>query len=349
MLRQKPALSTLLPPIILGGGAYNTQMNTDPSSLPIPELISKAFSLGINAIDTSPYYGPSEELIGDALSQPSIASAYPRDSYLLITKAGRISEREFDYSPAWIRASVQQSCKRLGTDYLDVVFCHDVEFVTADEAIRAVECLFGLVDQGVVRYVGISGYPHALLADLAVRVREEFGGRRLDAVQSYCHFNLQNSTLAQSMRRLAVDAAVDVVLNASPLGMKLLSGRFPGTFHPAPKPLLEACLEADAFCREKGETLPRVAMRWVFANWNGPTVSGASTVEELDENVAAYRDAVGGGGEGGLVTWHAADHSRPRLEKWEPLWEGVVDILGEWKDYSWDSPPSGWVFKTGPS
>jgi aryl-alcohol dehydrogenase-like predicted oxidoreductase len=227
-----------------------------------------------------------------------------------------------------------------------VVFCHDVEFVTPEEAIAAVACLFQLADEGVIRYVGISGYPHALLAELAARIRVELG-RPLDAVQSYCHFNLQNSTLGRSVEKLVGrgDAGVDVVLNASPLGMGLLSGRSPGEFHPAPGKLLEACARAEEFCRGKGETLSRVAMRWVFAKWRGPTISGASYVDELEENVEAYWDALGcDGGARGRVSWGVVGGQG--LEKWEPLWEGVSEILGEWRDYSWDSPPKGWGFKT---
>ncbi|KAG0644455.1 Aldo/keto reductase family-domain-containing protein [Tuber brumale] len=345
MSTEKPKLSTLIPPIIIGGAVYNTQMNPDPSTLPVRSLIAKAFSMGINCIDTSPYYGPSEILMGDALIQSAITQFYPRSSYIIMTKVGRVAESEFDYSPSWIRRSIRRSCERLHTDYLDVVFCHDVEFVNPDQVIGAVKTLFGQVDEGRVRYAGISGYPHKLLAELSVRIRKELG-RPLDVVQSYCHMNIQNSTLVQSVDKLRSEGGVETIVNGSPLGMKLLTGTFPGSFHPAPEGLRDACARAAEFCKARGETLPRVAMRWAFANWKGATLSGVSYLEELEENIRAYMDVAISSKEDykeGKVVWKDVDGQK--VKRWEPLWEGVQEIFGEWKDYSWDSPPKDWVFE----
>ena len=76
---------------------------------------------------------------------------------IICTKVGRIKIDEFDYRPEWVRKSVERSCERLGTEVLDVVYCHDVEFVTTEEALGAVGELFKFKDEGKVRYVGISG------------------------------------------------------------------------------------------------------------------------------------------------------------------------------------------------
>jgi len=75
----------------------------------------------------------------------------------ICTKVGRIKIDEFGYSPPAVRASVMRSLERLGVERLDVVYCHDVEFVTRREVIGAVEELFKLRDEGKIRYVGISG------------------------------------------------------------------------------------------------------------------------------------------------------------------------------------------------
>lgn len=341
-LPTRPKLSALLPPLILGGGVYNTQMNPDPNALPIRALIQRAFALGITAIDTSPYYGPSEQLIGDALQH----SGTPRSDYLLLTKVGRLPDSSFDYTPEWIRLSVARSLQRLRTTHLDVVFCHDIEFVTRAAALRAVRTLFELVDEGVVRYVGISGYPPGELAELAVAVKAALG-RPVDVVQSYCNFNLQNGRLREAMATLKGAADVDVVINSSPLGMGLLSGAPPGRFHPAPAALQEACLCAQKWCGERGESLPRVAMRWVFAKWlpHGPVISGASYVEELEVNVAAYRE-MSAAKEGAVGLWRDARVDEAAAEKMQPLWSGVSGLLGEWVDWSWESPPAGYVLWT---
>ncbi|KAL7271854.1 hypothetical protein RUND412_005357 [Rhizina undulata] len=345
----KPPLSTLLPKIVLGGGVYNTQMNASPSDLPIPKLISRAFTLGITAIDTSPYYGPSESLIGTALSHPTISSVFPRESYILMTKVGRIAGETFDYSPAWVRKSIQRSLERLNTEYLDVVFCHDVEFVTTEEMIGALQTLWELQNAGVVRYVGISGYPPQILAERAVKVRET-EGRTLDIVQSYGHFNLQNSRLKEYLHALKNDAGVDCIINSSPLGMKLLTGTYPGDFHPAPKELQVACGVAAEYCGLIGETLPKVAMRWAFAKWlelaaengGGITVSGASYVEELEGNVEAFREVVvvPDSHTKGIKGLETVDEGK--VGRLEEAWSVVEERLGQWRDWSWDSPPIGW-------
>ena len=84
-----------------------------------------ALDLGINFIDTSPFYGRgmSEVLLGIALRD------VPRDSYLLGTKLGRYSLTHFDFSARRVDESVHVSLHRLGTDHLDILLLHDVEFV----------------------------------------------------------------------------------------------------------------------------------------------------------------------------------------------------------------------------
>ena len=56
-----------------------------------------------------------------------------------------------------MRKSVERSLERLGVQVLDVVYCHDVEFVTKKEVLAAVRELYKLRDEGKIRYVGISG------------------------------------------------------------------------------------------------------------------------------------------------------------------------------------------------
>ncbi|CRK31054.1 hypothetical protein BN1723_003777 [Verticillium longisporum] len=167
-----PPLSSVIPPLILGTATFNIQYHPNPdfNNLSLP-VLRAAFAANITAIDTSPYYGPSELLVGAALS----ALAPPRDSLFLITKAGRVGPSAFDYSPAHIRHSVHRSLARLHTPYLDLVHCHDVEFVSPAEVLAAVRELRALRSQGLLRYVGISGYPPAVLAELAEMILRETG------------------------------------------------------------------------------------------------------------------------------------------------------------------------------
>ena len=129
---QRLLLSSVLPPLIFGTATFNSQYNKDPYALDTNGLVEQALRHGVRAFDTSPYYGPSEELLGQALSTSYVKEHFPRDQYFLLTKCGRIAGDEFDYSAAWVRQSVARSLQRLNTSYLDVVYCHDVEFVDMD-------------------------------------------------------------------------------------------------------------------------------------------------------------------------------------------------------------------------
>src|SRR5947208_14788572 len=84
-----------------------------------------ALDLGMNFIDTSPYYGRglSECLLGVALRD------VPRSRYHLGTKLGRYDVAHFDFSARRVVESIDVSLHRLGVDYLDVILCHDIEFV----------------------------------------------------------------------------------------------------------------------------------------------------------------------------------------------------------------------------
>jgi D-arabinose 1-dehydrogenase len=90
---------------------------------------------GIRAFDTAPYYDNSEIVLGTALK--ALESEFPRSTYKLLTKVGRYGATNFDYTRTTIRRSVRRSLQRLHTQYLDVVFLHDVEFVAPCIAPRA--------------------------------------------------------------------------------------------------------------------------------------------------------------------------------------------------------------------
>jgi len=119
----RPPLSSIASKVVLGGAAFSNQIHPKPESLPVQDIINHALKSGFRTFDTSPYYGPSEKLMGDAFSHPDVTSRYNRSEIILMTKVGRIAALEFDYSPKWVRFSVNRSLERFGTSYLDVVFC----------------------------------------------------------------------------------------------------------------------------------------------------------------------------------------------------------------------------------
>ena len=304
--------------------------NVDPYALSTTSLVQKAFANGVHAFDTSPYYGPAEEILGTALDSELVRRNYPRDQYFILTKVGRVAADNFDYSPGWVRQSVQRSCKRLRTNYLDVVYCHDCEFVTPQEVLTAIRELRRIRDEeGILKYVGLSGYPVPVLCELAEMILRETG-EPLDIVQSYANYTLQNTRLVSDGLQRLVNAGVDVVTNASPLGMGLLRRNgapvgAKGDWHPAPNDLRQACNDAAKWAEIRGEKLEVIAVRFALENWlregakvgtfaspfgfgdstyaSNPTIPhekigvsviGVSKIEELDETMRVWRSVLDG-------------------------------------------------------
>lgn len=342
-------LSSILPPLIFGAGTFNIQYN-NVSTLDTVGLVQTALEFGIRAFDTSPYYGPSEELLGAALDTPFVHANVPRKDLFYITKCGRITGDEFDYSPAWIRKSVARSTQRLRTSYLDIVYCHDVEFVSPSEVLEAVKELRRIRDEeGTVRYVGISGYPLTVLCQLAALVLEQTG-EPLDVVMSYANFTLQNTTLATVGMQALKAAGVDVVPSASPLGMGLLRRQGvpvagAGDWHPATPGVRAAVRRASDFCDRHGERLEVVAIRYALESWitrgesvgsRGDPAAGVPWAHESNEQV--------GGKKLGVSVMGVSTHDE--LEKMMLVWRSILDGLengqetatraGRWaRDHEW--------------
>lgn len=343
-----------LGPLIMGGAGFSYQLTTDPSSLPAASILSRAFSLGIRTIDTSPYYHPSEEILGAALSSPEITSTYSRADYILMTKCGRLSSDKFDYSPSWIHASVTRSLSRFQTSYLDVVFCHDVEYVSVPEAVGAVGALFELKKAGKVRYAGISGYDLDVLVDVAVKVRETYG-MPVDVVQSWAQLTLQNTRLEkQGLGRLR-EAGVRAVCSSSPLACGLLrDGGVPvgalGDWHPAPEGLRERAKEAAEVVHGRGQKLAAVALRFAIRRTvensrdgvEVATITGIGSLRDLEENVETARQVLGDGirpevWREGKGVEHGNSVDRELQNKDELLFEQVRNVLGSWVDYDFST------------
>ncbi|MBZ9537071.1 aldo/keto reductase [Cytobacillus oceanisediminis] len=116
--------------------------------------VHEAVNRGINLIDVSPYYGltQAEVVLGKAILEMK------RDDIILSTKAGRYGENEFDFSSERIIKSVDESLKRLNTDYIDILHLHDIEFGSMDQIIHeSIPTLNKLKQQGKIRFTGVTG------------------------------------------------------------------------------------------------------------------------------------------------------------------------------------------------
>ncbi|KAJ5698571.1 hypothetical protein N7462_000576 [Penicillium macrosclerotiorum] len=346
-------LSQLLPPLILGGAGFSHQVFRNPTSAQALQVLKRAFQLGLRAIDTSAYYHPSELVLGDALSHPELADNYSRDQYLLMTKVGRITATQFDYSPAWVRQSVLRSLQRLRTSYLDVVFCHDVEFVPVDEVMAAIGVLFDMVHEGHVRFVGISGYRIDILARIARRVQEKHS-RPLDIVQNWAQMTLQNDGLARDGLSAFQEAGVSCVCNSSPLAIGLLRANgVPigdlGDFHPAPQGLRQVVKDAAKYVADRGESLAALALRYSIRraqslstdDFRITTIMGVTSIDELEDNLATARQVLKISNEQRWL-WSSAEISTIKREDDNNLSLAVQNILGTWHGYCFPSPGDGW-------
>ncbi|KAH8819052.1 Aldo/keto reductase family-domain-containing protein [Xylogone sp. PMI_703] len=348
MTSKSSVLSQTLPRLVLGGAGFSFQTHPDPESLPIVDIVKQAFDRGLLAIDTSPFYEPSEQLLGHALAQPQITSCYTRSDYILMTKVGRTGPDTYDYSPAWVRKSVTRSLKRLGTSYLDVVFCHDIEAVTDQDVLDAVGELLSFVQQGIVKLIGLSSYRIDLLSQRALLVRERFG-RPVDVVQNWGQLTLQNSLLESQALEDFKNAGVSHIFSSSPLGIGLLrrggvpQGKF-GDFHPAPEGLRAASRELSSYIDTQGENLASVALRYsvwraqVAAQHHGlaiSTITGISTPAELLENVNTVEKLLQGDLRNPTI-------NLAQVEVDKPLFDKARSILGDWVNWTYTIPAEGW-------
>ena len=229
------------------------------------KAVETAIEGGINFIDVSPYYGhyKAETVLGEALKN------IPRDKYFLSTKVGRYGKdgvNTWDYSAQRAKESVYESMDRLHIDHIDLINVHDIEFQAAlpgglqkvvDETLPA---LVELRELGVVGHVGITD----LQLENIKWVIDHTEPGTVESILNFCHYCLNDDKLIDFMDEFEQKGIG--VINASPLSMGLLSSRGVPDWHPAPKPLVDACARAAEFCREKGYPIERLAIQYSVSN-----------------------------------------------------------------------------------
>jgi aryl-alcohol dehydrogenase-like predicted oxidoreductase len=209
-----------------------------------------ALDLGMNFIDTSPYYGRgmSEVLLGIALR------GVPRDQYLLGTKLGRYDVNHFDFSTRRIVESVDVSLHRMGVEHLDIILCHDIEFVDMAQIVEeTLPALRKVQEQGKVRFVGVSGYPMKMFRYVLDRAP-------LDVILSYNHYTLQNTMLADLVPYLKQKGVG--IMNAAPFSARLLTNAPLPAWHKATPEVRAVCRQAAEHCRKKGADIAQLALQF---------------------------------------------------------------------------------------
>ncbi|HVX59924.1 MAG TPA: aldo/keto reductase [Pirellulales bacterium] len=237
--------------------------------------VHTALDAGMNFIDTSPYYGRglSECLLGVALR------GVPRDRYYLGTKLGRYAPKHFDFSARRVMESVDVSLERLGVEHLDIMLCHDIEFVDMTQIVaETLPALRKVQQQGKVRFIGVSGYPMKMFRYILDRAE-------LDVMLSYNHYTLQNTMLADLVPYLKEKGVG--IMNAAPFSARLLTNSALPPWHKANDEVRAACRKAAEHCSARGVDIAQLALQFSMSHADMSTcVVGSANPENVKKWLA---------------------------------------------------------------
>lgn len=272
MLPTRRLGSTTLDLPILSFGA--SSLGQEFRSVNLEEALQSvhvALECGLNFIDTSPFYGRgmSEILLGIALRD------IPRDSYTLCTKLGRYDLQHFDFSAKRVAESVDVSLKRLGTDHLDIVLCHDIEFVPMQQIVDVtIPALREIQKQGKVRYIGFSGYPQKIFQFICDQID-------VDCVLSYNQYTLQNTRFLDETVPYLTAKGIGI-MNAGPFSARLLTNALLPMWLKEPDSVKDAAKKAAAYCAERGVDIAQLALQFSIAHPSiTTTVAGSANPDNI--------------------------------------------------------------------
>jgi L-glyceraldehyde 3-phosphate reductase len=262
-------------------------------------IVRRAFDLGVTHFDLANNYGPpfgaGEETFGRLMEQD--LRPY-RDELVISTKAG------YDMWPGpygefgsrkYLLASLDQSLKRMGLEYVDIFYSHRLDPETPLE--ETMGALDTAVRQGKALYVGISSYSAAKTAEAAAILRD-LGTPLLIHQPSYSLLNRWiEEGLVDTLGELGVGCIVFSPLAQGMLTDKYLNGIPPGSRAAQDGSLSPDLLTDDALARiralneiavRRGQSLAQLAIAWTLRDARvTSSLIGASSVEQLEANIAA--------------------------------------------------------------
>jgi L-glyceraldehyde 3-phosphate reductase len=263
----------------------------------------RAFDLGITHFDLANNYGNppgnAETIVG------KIVRSMPRDELIISTKAGyRMWAGPYGewLSKKYLVASLDQSLKRLGLDYVDIFYAHRPDPDTPlEETMAALDLI---VKQGKALYVGVSNFTGAHF-ESAVEVTKRMGLVPITIHQP--RYNLLDRRPEYDLFDHTVRAGTGVI-TFSPLEQGLLTSKYLGEQVPTDSRAaawwgqghgwdsrnaekIDKARRLNAIAQQRGQTLAQMALAW---NLRLPAVTsvliGASKVEQIEENVAALHN-----------------------------------------------------------
>ena len=281
--------------ICLGSSTYGSQVD----EIEAIDIIESALAAGVNFFDTADAYteGRSEEIIGKALKGK-------RQSVVLATKVGHRTGpgvNDAGLSRKHIMQGIEDSLRRLGTDYIDLYYVHEPDYDTPiEETLRALD---DLVHQGKVRYIACSNF-YAWQLCKALWVSDLHGLVRFDCIQP--PYNLFTRDIEYELLPLCASEGVGVCV-FNPLAGGLLTGKHDPHKPPAKGTRFalerlgaiyrkhywsatnfEAVASLKQIAEEHGRNLPQFALAWVLSNEViTSAICGATSLKHLEENLGA--------------------------------------------------------------
>ena len=271
-MQTRPLGKTGLNVPILSFGA--SSLGQEFRSVTLDEALTSvrvALDCGLSFIDTSPFSGRgmSEVLLGVALK------GVPRDSYTLCTKLGRYDLQHFDFSARRVAESVDVSLHRLGTDHIDIMLCHDIEFVEMQQIVdETLPALRRIQQQGKVRFIGFSGYPMKIFRFILDQTD-------VDVVLSYNQYTLQNTRFADEIVPMLKQRGIGA-MNAGPFSARLLTNAPLPKWLKEPEEVKAAARRAAEHCAKRGVDIAKLALQFSCANPDiATTIAGSANPENI--------------------------------------------------------------------
>jgi len=257
---------------VLGFGA--SSLGQEFRSVTLDEAVQSvrvALDHGLNFIDTSPFYGRgmSEVLLGVALRD------VPRESYTLCSKLGRYDLQHFDFSARRVAESIDVSLHRLRTDHLDIMLCHDIEFVPMQQIVdETIPALRRAKAAGKIRFIGFSGYPQKIFRFICDQTD-------IDCVLSYNQYTLQNTRFAEETVPYLKAKGIGV-MNAGPFSARLLTNAPLPAWLKEPESVKAAARAAAQLCANRGVDIAQLALQFSCGNPDiTTTIAGSANPENI--------------------------------------------------------------------
>src|SRR5947207_2960113 len=282
-------------------------------------ILRRAFDLGVTHFDLANNYGPpygsAETNFGRIFRDDFVPY---RDELIISTKAG------YDMWPGpygewgsrkYLLASLDQSLRRMGLDYVDIFYSHRFDPATPLE--ETMGALASAVHQGKALYAGISSYS-AERASEAVSLLRGMGVRLLIHQPSY---SMLNRWIEEGLLDVLGREGVGCIA-FSPLAQGVLTGKYLGGVPAGPRAALNGSLSSDQISERtlvhvralaeiaasRGQSLAQLALSWALRDQRMTSVLiGASSIAQLEENLAAVSNTTSSEDELATVSRYAVE------------------------------------------